>query len=39
VKRFGVEIVKLVAGQERDCEGVLGLGWGMEGWKDWIRCC
>jgi len=39
VKRFGVEIVKLVAKQERDCEGVLGLGWGMEGWEDWIRCC
>jgi len=39
VKRFGVEIVKLVEGQERDWEGVLGLGWGMEGWDDWVRGC
>ncbi|KAH8671689.1 kinase-like domain-containing protein [Xylariales sp. PMI_506] len=37
VKRFGVEIVKLVVGEKRDWEGVLKLGWGMEGWKSWVR--
>jgi hypothetical protein len=37
VKRFGVKIVKLVIGKTRDWEGVLGLGWGIEGWKDWVN--
>lgn len=36
VKRFGVQIVNLVVGKTRDWEAVLGLGWGMEGWKDWV---
>ena len=39
VKRFGVKIVKLVVGQERDWEGVLGLGWGIEAWEGWLRGC
>lgn len=37
VKRFGVDIVKLLIGQERDWAKVLMLGWGIEGWEGWVR--
>ena len=38
VKKFGVEIVKLAAKQGRNWQReVLGLDWGMEGWRDWLR--
>ncbi len=37
VKRLGVQIVKLVTRQETDWEGVLGLGWGMDGWEGWVH--
>ncbi|KAH8892253.1 hypothetical protein GQ53DRAFT_746181 [Thozetella sp. PMI_491] len=37
VKRFGVKIVELVMRQEIDWEGVLALGWGMNGWEGWVR--
>lgn len=37
VKQFGVQIVKLVLKEEGDWKGLLGLDWGMDGWKAWIR--
>lgn len=37
VKQFGVQIVKLSMKGNIDWEGLLELGWGMEGWKAWIR--
>ena len=39
VKRFGVQIVGLVVGEERHWEEVRQLTWGVEGWEGWLRSC